>query len=160
MTSPGTIPARDVGDDRAGHCESDTWRRAASELGIGGGKRGNADDVPVEVDEGTAAVARIYRRTGLDGAGEHDSVGFVQVRPRALTIPSVTELRNPSGLPIASTMSPTRRRRESPNDALVSGARWACTTATSSGLNMATTVALYAWPEESVTCREPPPATT
>ena len=42
-------------------------------------------------------------------------------RPRALTMPAVTEPPSPNGLPIASTQSPTRSASLSPNGTNLSG---------------------------------------
>src|SRR6202011_3561407 len=52
-------------------------------------------------------------------------------RPRALTTPAVTLRANPSGLPMATTSWPTRRRSASPSSAAASSPRSACRTARS-----------------------------
>lgn len=80
-----------------------------------------------------------------------------RARPSALMIPLVTELRSPSGLPIASTISPTFSALESASDAGDSDAPRARMTARSSDVKTPTKLAVYRRPRESVTCSGPPP---
>ena len=58
----------EVADDVRRDREAQPRGRAAD--GAHGGEGGNADDLRVEVDQRTAAVARIDRRAGLDGLAE------------------------------------------------------------------------------------------
>src|SRR6185312_13707815 len=79
---------------------------------------------------------------------------------KALTIPSVTLERNPSGFPIAIARSPTWSLEES---AKVAGFRWApeiLITARSSGGNEPTSPAGYRVPFEVVTVNDVAPLTT
>ena len=102
---------------------------------------------------------------GLIGAlvwitfGSTTPLGSPTARPRALTIPSVTELRRPSGFPIAIPMSPTRKSPEA-NVAVRSDAPSTRATAMSSGTKEPTSVARYEFPRELETTNVPPPATT
>ena len=70
------------------------------------------------------------------------------VRPVADTMPSVTVPVRPSGLPMASTISPTFTAAERPNDAGCSDPApdWTRITARSSGANTPTTVAASGLP--------------
>jgi hypothetical protein len=79
-----------VGRDR----EADAWRRATL-LVVASGERGDAD-------------ALVWIMAG-------SSIPFLSrtVRPLKLTMPSVTELDSPSGLPGATTISPTCTALES-----------------------------------------------
>ena len=76
----------------------------------------DADDFAADVDQRAARVARVDRRVGLDEVGDR-VVGCCGRRglssadliaALALTMPAVTVKSRPSGLPIASTHSPTR----------------------------------------------------
>ncbi len=62
-------------------------------------------------------------------------------RPRALTTPAVTELWNPSGLPMAMASCPTRTVLESPRRAYARPAPLTRSTATSVSGSMPTTSA-------------------
>ena len=53
--------------------------------------------------------------SGRVAPGEPGLCGSLTVRPTAETMPFVTLPVKPSGLPMASTMSPIRSRVESPN---------------------------------------------
>src|SRR5262249_39480894 len=59
-------------------------------------------------------AAEVWITSGKVAPGDPLPCGSDTVRPTAGTIPSVTLLARPSGLPMASTMSPTRSFDESP----------------------------------------------
>jgi hypothetical protein len=59
-------------------------------------------------------AAEVWITSGKVAPGDPLPCGSDTVRPTAETIPSVTLLARPSGLPMASTMSPTRSFDESP----------------------------------------------
>jgi hypothetical protein len=138
-------PGDGVGRDR----EPDPGRGAARPR-VGGGKRGDADHLAGQVDQGTAAVTGVDGRAGLDCADQDGRTALAPetVRPVAETIPSVTVPARPSGLPMASTISPTRTAADRPNDAGCSEPDPACTliTARSSGANTPTTPAVSGVP--------------
>ena len=70
---------------------------------------------PRGVDQRAAGVALVDRRVGLDEVLEAAVAGAAVARPLALTMPIVTVWPTPSGLPTASTTSPTRTASESPS---------------------------------------------
>src|SRR6266545_4346183 len=81
------------------------------------------------------------------------------VRSSALTIPEVTEPSRPSGLPIASTVSPTRSAALSPNFAAVSPLiPLTLTTARSVRGSVPTIRAVAVFPSKKLTCTVPPRA--
>ena len=83
-------------------------------------------------------------------------------RSRALTMPLVTVLSSPKGLPIATTPSPTVTADESPSVSGVSFDAGAstCSTARSVETSVPTTVAVYVEPSESLTRTFLAPSTT
>src|SRR6266566_8315943 len=105
---------RDVLGQVAWDRESDAGR-GASQLGIHGGERVG---IPTTCPSRSTSAPPLL--PGLIGAlvwitfGSEAPPGSVTVRPTALTIPSVTLLCSPSGLPMAITMSPTTSFEESP----------------------------------------------
>ena len=58
--------------------------------------------------------ADVWMTLGSVAPGDSADVGSLTVRPSADTIPLVTVADSPSGLPIASTISPTSAWEESP----------------------------------------------
>ncbi len=70
------------------------------------------DDLPGDIGDGLMA-AEVWIASGSVAPGDPLSWGSDTVRPTAEMIPSVALLARPSGLPIASTMSPTCSFEES-----------------------------------------------
>jgi hypothetical protein len=103
---------------------------------------------------------------GLMGAlvwmtlGRATPLSSFTVRPRALTIPSVTLDCRPSGLPMARVTSPTCRRVESAKLAGCSPPAARCSTARSSAGKLPTSRAGYWWPSARVTWKLLAPWTT
>src|SRR5207302_1051664 len=86
--------------------------------------------------------------------------GSTTVRPRALTIPWVTLVCSPRGLPIAMTMDPRASLLESPKVAGCSVTPFTLSTARSSGAKEPSRVAAACWPSGVATDGELPEATT
>ena len=73
---------------------------------------------PAGADQRAAGVALVDRRIRLDEVLEGGVAAGGVARPLALTMPIVTVWPTPSGLPTASTTSPTRTASESPSDSV------------------------------------------
>ncbi len=67
------------------------------------------------VEQRAARVAGVDRRVGLDHVVDRGAVGALDVAADADTMPAVTVWSRPNGLPIATTVSPTRTLGESPS---------------------------------------------
>ena len=97
------------------HVHGDREREA---LALGIDRRVDADDLALEVQERTARVSRVDGRIGLEEVKYASpppmalSGTSLVVRPRALKMPAVTVCERPSGLPIATTQSPTAIQSE------------------------------------------------
>ena len=99
--------------DRAGQVDRNGEAVAGVEPGLAGDRRVDADDLAADAHQRAAGVARIDGGVGLDevlDAALAPARQPVSARPLALTMPEVTVKvsPSPSGLPMASTHSPTR----------------------------------------------------
>src|SRR5258708_1962372 len=129
--------------------------RTAAELGVRRGECRDPDRATFAVDERAAGVTRVDRRTRLDYRRQRDGAPSSGSAWRnALTIPSVTLERRPSGFPIATAMSPTWSFDESVNTAGLTFEPLTLTTARSSDERAPRSAALFRLPFGVVTTNE------
>ena len=122
MAAVGDELSGDVGNHVAGDREPDAWCCGTAGLR---GDRGHVGTPITLADRSTSAppllpgliAALVWMAWGRVAPGEPSPAGSVTARPTAETMPSVTLPVSPSGLPMASTMSPICNFEESPKRA-------------------------------------------